>query len=51
MAYGNFKDLCRRTAASKILHDEDMMDINVDLLQWFKVILINRPLIQTGNRN
>ena len=42
MAYGDFKDLTRRTASAKILRDkafniakmENMMDINVDLLQW-----------------
>ena len=43
MAYGDFKDLNRRTAAYKVLRDikhlillktQNMMDINVDLLQW-----------------
>ena len=40
MAYGDFKDLARRTASDKILryktynllNIENMMDINVDLL-------------------
>ena len=43
MACGDFKHLNRRTAADKVLRDEafniakiqDMMDIKVDLLQWF----------------
>ena len=39
MAYGDFKDLTRRTASDKILRDKallnirNMMNINVDLLQ------------------
>ena len=48
MAYGDFKDLTRKTAFNKILHDKafnianflTMMDINVDVVQWFKNILI-----------
>ena len=43
MAYGDFKDLNRRTAADKVLHDKAFYitknskyeDINVDLIQWF----------------
>ena len=43
MASWDFKDLTRRTAYDKILHDkafillkvQNMMDIIVDLLQWF----------------
>ena len=42
MAYGDFKDLNRRTFADKVLRDkafnilkiQNMMDINVDFLQW-----------------
>ena len=41
MAYGDFKDLTRRTASNKMLRDkafnilriQNMMDIDVDLLQ------------------
>ena len=48
MAYVNFKDLTRRTASAKILHNKafsmlkilHMMDINVDFLQWFMKLLI-----------
>ena len=43
MAYGDFKDLNRRTAADKVLRDKAFYiaknskyeDINVDLIQWF----------------
>ena len=41
MAYGDFKDLTRRTVADKVLRDKafnvakNMLDINVDLLLWF----------------
>ena len=43
MAYGDFKDLTRRTASDKILRDKafniaknpNMININVDFLQWF----------------
>ena len=42
MAYGDFKDLNRRTFADKVLRDkafnilkiQNTMDINVDFLQW-----------------
>ena len=40
MAYGDFKDLARRTASDKVLRDKtllktlNMMDIKEDLLQW-----------------
>ena len=46
MAYGDFEDLNRRTAANKVLIDEEfdiakyMMDINVDFLQWSIIFLI-----------
>ena len=50
MAYGDFKDLTRRTASDKILRDKafniakiwNMMDIKVDLLQWSKTFLIKK---------
>ena len=42
MAYGDFKDLTRRTVSAKILRDkafniakiQNIMDINVDLHKW-----------------
>ena len=48
LAYGYFKDLTRRTASNKILHDKAfniaknkiMMDIKGVLLQWFIIFLI-----------
>ena len=54
MAYRNFKDLTRRTASDKILRDkafniakiENMMDIKVDLLKWFKNFLIKRLQVE-----
>ena len=50
MVYGDFKDLTRRTASDKILRNKainiaknlNMMDINVDLLQWSINFLIKR---------
>ena len=50
MAYGDFKDLNRRTAADKVLRDKafniakdpNYMDINVDLHQWFINFLIKK---------
>ena len=52
MAYGHFENLNRRTAADKVWHDkifhiaeiQNMMDINVDLLQW-SISLFNKKLI------
>ena len=49
-AYGDFKDFTRRTAADKVLQVKhlillkiySMMDINVDLLQWFINFLIKK---------
>ena len=43
IAYGDFKDFPRRTASDKVLDDkafniaknQNMMDINADLVQWF----------------
>ena len=48
MAYGDFKDLKRRTASDKILRDKafniakilNMMDIKEELLLWFTSFLI-----------
>ena len=45
MTYVDFKDLPRRTASDKIKHlillkTRNVMDINVDLLQWFITFLI-----------
>ena len=53
MVYGDFKDLTRRTAPDKILRDKkhlillkirNMMDVNIDLLQWSMNCLIKNPL-------
>ena len=54
MAYGEFKDLFRRTASDKVFPDkafniakiQNMMDINVNLLQWFITFLIKSLLVQ-----
>ena len=52
MAYGDFKDLARRTAANKVLRDlilhlillkiQNMIDIKEDWLLWFINFLIKR---------
>ena len=50
MAYGDFKDLNRRTAADTVLRDKALNiaknpkyeDTNVDLLQWFINFLIKK---------
>ena len=50
MAYGGFKDLNRKAAPDKVLRIkhfillkiQNMMDINVDLLQWFIIFLIKK---------
>ena len=50
MAYEDFKYLIRRTASDKTLHDKvldidknsNMMDINVNLLQWSINFLIKK---------
>ena len=50
MAYGGFKDLNRRAAPDKVLRIkhfillkiQNMMDINVDLLQWLIIFLIKK---------
>ena len=52
MAYGDFKDLNRQTAADKVLRYKhlillkilNMMVINVDLLQWSITFLIKSIL-------
>ena len=52
MAYGDFKDLARRTGLDKVLRDkafniakkQNMLDINVDLLNGLKMFSIKRPL-------
>ena len=54
MTYGNFKDLPKRTASDKVLHvnhlilknTQNMMDLNVDLLQWFKNFLTKSLLLR-----
>ena len=53
MTYGDFKDLTRRTAFNKIFRDnhlklpkiQNMMDINVELLQWSVNVLIKKLLV------
>ena len=48
MAYGDFKELARRTASDKVLRDKTLillkiqntMDINEVLLLWFIIFLI-----------
>ena len=53
MAYGDFKDLARRTAADKmlsvkhliLLKIQNIMDINAELLQWFINFLIKKILV------
>ena len=50
MAYGGFKDLNRKAAPDKVLRIkhfillkiQNMVDINVDLLQWFIIFLIKK---------
>ena len=54
MAYGDFKDLARRTASDKILGDKTfeivltiliMMDINMELLQWSSMLQLLLVLV------
>ena len=53
MAYEDFKDLTRGTASNKILHDkafniakiQNMMDINMDLLQYSINFLMKKLLV------
>ena len=54
MVYGNFKDFLEiLKAADKVLHDkaftinkiQNMMDINVDVLQWSINFLIRKRLV------
>ena len=50
MAYGDFKELARRTASDKVLRDkalillkiQNTMDINEVLFLWFIVFLIKK---------
>ena len=54
MAYGDFKELTRQTAFNKILRDttfniakiQNMMDINLDLLQYLINFLIKEHLVE-----
>ena len=61
VAYGDFKDLTKRTAFDKILHDKafiiaknrmeiNMMDINVELIQWFIDFLIKNLQVEQLKR-
>ena len=53
MAFRDFKDLTRRTASDKILHNKafnigkirNIMDINVDLLHWSINVLTKKLLL------
>ena len=51
MAYGDFRDLNRRTSADKVLKHlillkiQNLMDMSVDLLQWSKNFLIKISLV------
>ena len=53
MGYGRFKDLTRRKASDKIWRDKalqlqkirNIMDINVDFLQWFTIYVLLRVQI------
>ena len=47
MAYGDFKDLTRRTTSDKILHDKafNIAKNPKFLLQWFLIFLIKRLLL------
>ena len=64
MSYGDFKDSNRRTAVDKqqlikydvikhliLLKIHNMMDINVDLLQWFITFLIKKSCCGVKNEN
>ena len=53
MAYGDFKDLSRKKASDKTLHDnhlillkiQNMMDIKGVLLQWFINVWMKKLLV------
>ena len=49
MAYGDFKDLNRRTTADKVLHDkafiQNIMDINMDMIEWFIIFFIKKKTL------
>ena len=51
MAYGDFKDLTRRTVIKHLilLKIQNMIDINVDLLQWF--IFSDKKTSASGIKN
>ena len=52
MSYKDFNHLARRTASDEILRNtniakniaKNMMDISMDLHQWFTIFLIKSPL-------
>ena len=47
MAYGDFKDLSRRVINDKVLRVKHLiMDINVEMLQWFINFLIKILLVE-----
>ena len=54
MGYGDFKDLEEQLLIRYymmkhliLLKVENRMDINIELLQWFIIFLVKRPLTQT----
>ena len=59
MAYESLKDLTERTASDKVLRDKvfnigkirDMIEINVDLLQWSRNFLIKTSGSGIKNEN
>ena len=48
MAYGDFKDLTRRTASNKILHNKAVNNGKYQrgLAQWFIIFLVKRLLVE-----
>ena len=54
MVYGDFKDLSRKSASDKVLSDKawniaknkNMMDISMDLHQWFINLSIKNLLVR-----
>ena len=45
MAYGDFKDLAKRSASDKVLRDKAINIAKKVLLLWFIKILIKKPLV------
>ena len=53
MAYGDFKDVAKRTASDKVVRDKafniakilNMAAIKEDLLLWFTIFLIKSPQV------